>query len=349
MMSTLLFAAITYQPLTIKNVVREMSPGMNLGNTLEALPTETSWGNPKPTDAYFQSVRKAGFRSIRIPVSYSQYANAKNEIKPEWMKHVVDVVKMARKADLIVMVNIHWDGGWLQPTIALEASVMPKFVFFWRQIATALQDSDDRVLFAGTNEVHVEGNYNPPTEENAEVQNRFNQAFVKTVRATKGKNEKRLIIIQAYNTGIENAVKVNAKLPLDPTKNALLMEVHYYSPYHFALDEKSSIWQWGKNATDPKSTDTWGNEDYVDAQFQMMKSEFVDKGVPVILGEYGVGLKPKYPGMIRYRDDWMEYVTRSAVAHGMAPMVWDTGQMFDRKSGKQKEPVLIQKVVTAAR
>ncbi len=334
--------------LSTANVVQEMTPGINIGNTLEAIPTETSWGNPAPTLAYFQGVRAAGFKSIRIPVAYTQYSDSEFKIKPSWMAHVVDVVGMARKAGLVAMVNVHWDGGWLEPTYAQEKAASKKLAAFWRQIATALQNSDDRVLFAGTNEVMVKGDYSQPKPEYAEVQNRFNQVFVDTVRATGGKNTNRLLVVQSFNTNIDSAVKFNAAMPHDSAKHALLMEVHHYAPYNFVLNEKSTIWQWGKNATDPKATDTWGNEDYVDAQFQSVKTTFGDRGVPVILGEYCVALKPNYPGMANYRDDWMRYVTLSAVSHGIIPMVWDTGQLFDRSTGRQKQPELIKIIVQAA-
>lgn len=330
------------------SICRQMSPGLNLGNTLEAIPTETSWGNPVPNDAYFRSVRKAGFRSIRIPAAWTQYSDAENNIDSKWMKHVTDVVRMARKADLYVMVNVHWDGGWLQPSPEKEATATAKLKKFWTQIATNLKGFDDRLLFAGTNETAIEGQYGVPAQENATIQNRFNQAFVDTVRATGGRNRNRLLVIQSYATDIDNCLKFNTVMPTDVVKNRLLMEVHYYSPYNFTLNDKSDIWQWGKTATDPKVTDTWGNEDYVDGQFAKMKAAFVDKGVPVILGEYCTGMKPKFPGMDKYRRIWNEYVTGSAVRHGMVPMLWDTGSIIDRKTGTPVDTELIQMIVQAA-
>ena len=40
-----------------------------------------------------------------------------------------------------------------------------------------------------------------------------------------------------------------------------------------------------------------GQRAVADAEFQKMKATFGDKGVPVILGEYGAGMKRNYPGM----------------------------------------------------
>ena len=274
------------QKLDSKTALLLMSPGLNLGNTLEAIPKETSWGNPEPTAVYFRSIRAAGFKSVRLPIAWTQYSDAANNISPTWMHHISDVIRMAEAAGLYVMINVHWDGGWLQPTPQKRDAATQKLEKFWKQIATSLKDFDHRLLFAGTNETGVEGQYGMPAPENAEIQNSFNQAFVTTVRATGGRNRDRFLVVQAYSTDIDTAMKFNTKMPSDSVKDRLMMEVHFYSPYNFTLNDKSNVWQWGKSATDPKSTDTWGNEDYVDAEFQKMESAFIDKGIPVILGAW---------------------------------------------------------------
>jgi endoglucanase len=337
------------EAVSADNISQLMTPGLNLGNTLEAIPTETSWGNPVPNKEFFRSARKAGFRSVRLPVAWTQYSDENNNIDPKWMSHVTDVVRMAQNEDLIVMLNVHWDGGWLQPTKEKEAGATAKLAKFWTQIAKNFESFDDRLLFAGTNETGVEGEYGTPSDENAKIQNSFNQTFVNTVRATGGKNLNRLLVIQAYNTDIDACMKFNTAMPNDVVKNRLLMEVHFYSPYNFTLNEKSDIWQWGKNATDPKATDTWGNEDHVDAQFAKMKFAFIDKGVPVILGEYCAGMKSQFPGMDKYRRLWNEYVTESAVNHGLVPMLWDTGSIIARNTGIPKDTELIEMIIKAAK
>lgn len=336
------------ESINAQNAMRLMTPGINLGNTLEAIPKETSWGNPEPTEAWFRGVRKVGFRSVRIPIAWTQYSDTSSTISSAWMGHVGDVVKMARKADLYVMINVHWDGGWLQPTPERKEAATAKLVRFWRQIASHFRSFDDHLLFAGTNETAVEGQYTLPAPENAAIQVSFNQAFVRTVREAGGKNKDRMLVVQGYATDIDAAMKYNTTMPEDLAKNRLLFEVHYYSPYNFTLNDKSDLWQWGKNAEDPSKADNWGNEDFVDSQFAKMKAAFVDKGVPVILGEYCAGMKARFPGMNRYRILWDEYVTGSAVRHGMIPMLWDTGAAFDRKTGEVKDQELVRRLIFAA-
>lgn len=340
------------EPLTAQNALKLMSPGINLGNTLEAIPTATSWGNPEPNEAIFRAMRTAGFRSVRIPAAWSQYSDSKHTISVTWMNHVEKVVRMARKADLIVMLNVHWDGGWLEPTFKDQAAGRARLGAFWRQIGTRFRNYDDRLILAGTNEVHVKDNYDAPTAENAEVQNGFNQLFVDTVRRTGGKNSNRFLVVQSYNTNIGHAVKFNATLPRDSVKGKLMMEVHYYDPYNFTLNEKSSVWQWGAGATDPKVTETWANEVYVDQQFALMKKHFVDRGVPVILGEYAAMSKKQFPGYEKFQRAWVGSVTKSAYRQGVVPMLWDIGidtGLFDRKTGARQDPGLIDVIMSACR
>lgn len=338
---------------TSLDLAKEMSPGWNLGNALEATPDETAWGNPKTTQALMDAVKAAGFKTVRIPVSWSAHADADFNIDPAWMARVGEVVNMARKADLYVIVNLHWDGGWLKPTYAAQAAANARLAKLWTQIAGTFRDYDDHVLFAGTNEVHVEGEYGAPTAENATVQNGFNQVFVDAVRASGGNNATRELIVQGYNTNIAYTL-ATMTLPADPAPNRLMVEVHYYDPYDFALNDKSGIWQWGARVRDPSAAESWADETYADAQFEKMKTRFVARGVPVILGEYGAIRRSEFDGAEAYRKDWDAYITKSAVRHGLVPLYWDNGStanhgmgLFDRATGAEAFPEIIGAIVAA--
>lgn len=343
-----------------------MTPGINLGNTLEAyngtitLPATTSqetyWGNPAANQAIFDAYKAAGFKSVRIPVSWNEYADANGNIAPFWLARVKQVVDYARNSGLYVMINIHWDGGWMNHvTYADQTAVNAKITKFWTQIATTFKDYDDHLLFAGSNEVGQDNTFGAPTAEYCAVQNSYNQTFVNAVRATGGSNATRFLVVQGYFTNIDYTASCNAALPNDTATNRMAMEVHYYDPYDFTINNSSTIWQWGKNATDPSVTETWANEAYVDAQFQKMKTDFSDKGIPVIVGEYGAYVKTDnmgnvvYPGMRNFVGDWTQYVTKSMFSHGLVPMWWDTGALFDRSSGTQKDATAIGWVVNNAK
>ena len=340
--------------MTSVQLTQVMGVGWNLGNSLDAIGGETAWGNPMVTQQLINAVKAAGFDTLRVPVAWSKFSDPVNfVIQSSWMDRVEQVVNYGLNADMYVIVNIHWDEGWMQPTYAQQNYVNNRLSIMWEQIATRFRDYDERLLFAGTNEVMVEGDYGTPTEEYYTVQNSFNQTFVDTVRATGGGNATRHLVVQGFNTNIDHTVNF-ADIPVDTVANRLMMEVHYYDPYNFTLNENSSITQWGAIATDPNATETWANESWVDAQFQRMKTNFVDQGIGVILGEYGVISRPNVANHEIYRTYWNEYITESAVNHGLVPVYWDNGYagnagmaIFDRNNGNQLYPNIIDAIVSA--
>jgi endoglucanase len=341
--------------LTAVQLTQTMGVGWNLGNSLEAIGGETAWGNPATTQKLIDAVKAAGFKTIRIPVAWSQFSDAENfVIKKAWLARVDEVVHYAIKADMYVILNMHWDGGWMQPTYAEQAVVNQRMQRMWTQIAKHFQHCDERLLFAGTNEVMVDGDYGTPTEEYYTVQNSFNKTFVDTVRATRGKNATRYLVVQGFNTNINHTISF-AKMPVDTVPNRLLMEVHYYDPFNFTLNDKSTVTQWGKNATDLSKVEAWAQEAHVEAQFQQMKTHYVDKGVGVILGEFGALARTHIAGHQAYRVYWNQYVAKAAVRNQMVPVYWDSGVtadgssgLFNRNTGSQVFPDIIQALVTAA-
>jgi len=367
LISCALSAAAPAEPLrelTPMQLAAEMGTGWNLGNSLEALnkeagkdgaSSETVWGNPRVTQELLNAVKAAGFKTVRIPVAWKAHADAEDMIDPAWMDRVAEVVGYARKAGLYVILNTHWDGGWLQPTPAHQKEASRRLARFWLQIGERFQDADEHVVFAGTNEVMVEGDWGKPKPEYAAVQNSFNQVFVKAVRSTGGNNARRVLIVQGFNTNIDHTIEFFV-MPQDTVRNRLMVEVHYYDPYNFTIDEKSKTWQWGAGATSKSLTAGWGDEAHADAQFQKMKAKFVDRGVPVVLGEFGVIRRMAYGESERYRLAWNGYIARSARSHGLVPVYWDNGYadadhgmgLFDRKTGKQAFPDIIKALVEAS-
>lgn len=356
--------------LTSVHFTELMGIGWNLGNSLEAINAgngnysgnETSWGNPVVNKALIDAVKAAGFNTIRIPVSWSHMVDDEGTfyISYEWKLRVEEVVNYALDNDMFVMINIHWDGGWMnQPTFANQDAINTKLTAFWKQIAKYFRDYDDRLLFAGTNEVHIEGNYNAPSTENAEVQNSFNQTFVNTVRATGGRNTYRHLVIQTYNTNIEHGVN-HLDIPDDTTADRLMVEVHFYDPYQFALEENGGKALWGQQHSGAQAHSGWGDESWVDEAFDDVKTNFVDAGYGVILGEYGAILRTSpqnatFNEHVDARNSYLNYVTKAALDHGMVPVYWDNGftgnngfGLFNRASGEQVHSDAIEAIISAS-
>lgn len=154
----------------IMTLAKGMGVGWNAGNTLEAMGGETAWGNPPLNRAIFKAVKEAGFDTVRLPVGWSKFSDrTKFIIKSEWMERVTEVVNLALDAGLYVIINEHWDAGWIQPTYEKEKYVNNRLAIMWKQIAINFRDYDNRLLFAGTNEVMVTGDQVFPDIINAIV------------------------------------------------------------------------------------------------------------------------------------------------------------------------------------
>jgi endoglucanase len=320
---------------------KDMGVGWNLGNSLEATGGETAWGNPTVSKRLIDSVKAAGFTSIRIPVAWSKFADYDTyTIKTEWIERVEEVVKYALDNEMYVVLNNHWDGGWMNdPVYEKEYEINTRLYAFWKQIATHFRDYDDHLLFAGTNEVLKEGNYNTPTKEYYTVQNGFNQTFVNAVRSTGGRNVYRHLVVQGFNTNVDHTFNFFT-IPKDTVESRLFVEVHYYDPYDFTLNEGAGTTQWGKNATDPSKTDSWGQEDHVDSQFSKIRTKFVQKGYAMIVGEYGAISRSNSAEQGEYREYYIEYVTQSMIDRDLVPFYWDNGHfgnngfaIFNRTTG----------------
>ena len=212
-----------------KNVVM----GWNLGNSLEAEGTETSWGNPATTADMIKSIKGEGFNAVRIPVRWGQHCDMSTmTIDEKWLSRVKEIVDWCLAEDMYVIINTHHD-LWLEhyPTNAKKAELNEKLGKLWTNIATAFADYDGRLAFAGLNEVNAEGNWGlTPTQENYDVTNSFNQTFVDAVRATGGNNAQRNLVVQSYRCNPTMGL-TNLVVPTDPTPNRLSVEFHYYDPY----------------------------------------------------------------------------------------------------------------------
>lgn len=344
--------------ITSAELSKEMGLGWNVGNSLEAIGGETAWGNPLISKRLIDSVKAAGFNVIRIPVAWSNFTNATAfTIDTVFMKRVEEVVNYVLANDMYAVMNLHWDGGWMQPTYAKQAYVNNRLATMWKQIAIQFRDYGDHLIFAGSNEVMVDGDYGTPKTEFNTVQNSFNQTFVSTVRATGGRNYYRYLAVQGFNTNIDYTYKFFI-LPADVVARKLFVEVHYYDPYNFTLNEDSKITQWGKYANQPTNTETWANESYADAQFHKMRSRFVNNGYGVILGEYGamarltLGSNDLNATHAEFRKYYMQYITQSIVKHELVPVYWDNGYpgdksmgIFNRSTGAIANPEIVKAIV----
>ena len=323
----------------------KMKLGWNIGNTMESPGGESGWGNPSITEDYIKFLKQLGFNAVRLPCAWDWHHvvdKATARINPDWLERVKEVVGYCVDNDMYVLLNIHWDGGWLENNITLvkKDSVNAKQKAYWEQIATALRDFDEHLMFAGANEP------NAHNAEETEVLLSYHQTFVDAVRSTGGRNSHRMLVVQGPSTDIEKTYDLMNTLPADEATGRMMVEVHYYTPSQFCLLMNGDA-SWGKmfyywgegyhSTIEPDRNATWGEEDAVNNYFGKMKTKFADKGIPVILGEYGAYRRNNnnyVPLDLETHNDavdhWITYVTNRALTNGMIPFWWDTGGALDR-------------------
>ena len=345
---------------TSKAISNKMKVGWNMGNTLDAICDENAWGAGKTSQTLIDSVKAAGFNTVRIPVAWFCHSDTiTSKINEKWIARVKEVVDYSIKDSLFVIINMHWDKGWLENRIDKknQKKVNERQRAYWTQIANYFKDYDEHLLFAGANEPGAKD------EAHVSVLLSYYQTFVDAVRATGGNNASRTLIVQGPETDVEKTLDLMNTMPEDKIKDRLMVEVHYYSPFQFCLLEKDASWgkifyYWGKNnhsKTDIERNTSWGEEDHIDKLFGNMKKKYVDKGIPVILGEFGAyKRKLSLPSDQALHNASVEYfnkyVVKSAIKNGIIPYYWDVpNNLFNRSTGEVLDKEVVKAMMEGAK
>lgn len=366
-------ATKSFKNLNQAEITDAMGAGWNLGNQLEAAnsgtPGETNWGNPVIMEDLILAVKDAGFKSIRIPVSYlSMIGNDSNyTIQSSWLDRVQEVVDFCIDNDLYAIVNMHGDGytsisgGWLLCGNSNQSQIKAKYEACWKQIADRFKDYDEHLIFESMNE-EFDGTYGTPNPTAYANINDYNQIFVDTVRKSGGNNDKRWLLIPGWNTNIDyTAGDYGFKLPSDnylsdsisSDEKRIMISVHYYDPWDFCGTETGAVTQWGDTVTDYSKVAGWGDESYMISQFKKMHDKFVAKGYPVVIGEYGSIDKSNYDSNnTANRKEFAYKVCYYSEQYGLIPVYWDNGYngeygfgLFDRYSYKVTQPQIIDGIM----
>ena len=311
-------AKVPAQELTIADVspmelVADMKIGWNLGNTLDAvggmgIMSETAWGNPKTKQEMIDAVLDAGFNVIRIPVTWDGHLGAAPEYKIHdiWLQRVKEVVDYAYSKGAYVILNTHHE-EWYMPTEENKVANGEQIAALWTQIAEYFKDYDEHLIFEGLNEPRLRGTSKEWTGDMtaSEVINYWEQQFVDAVRATGGNNTLRHLMITGYAASSSRENLARIVLPED---DKLIVSVHAYNPYNFALNTKG---------TDQWTAETGGSE--LDSFMKMLNELFVSQGIPVIIGEFGAMNKENTAA----RVEWAAYYVSAAKEYGIPCVWWD--------------------------
>lgn len=302
---------ITIKDITSMELVSDMKLGWNLGNTLDAtggiaLESERAWGNPNTTQEMIDEVLAQGFNVIRIPVTWDNHFGDGPEyvIHEIWLNRVQEVVDYAYNKGAYVILNMHHE-EWHFPSEENKEAASEMIVALWTQIAEHFKDYDEHLIFEGLNEPRKKGTvyeWNGGDMEGREVVNHFMQVFVDTVRATGGNNTYRHLMVCGYAASSSTEALKSIDLPED---DKLIVSVHAYTPYNFALNVNG--------------TAEWNDTYDIDKLMTDIQEIFLDKGIAVIIGEFGALNKDNEAE----RVEWATYYVSEAKKIGVPCVWWD--------------------------
>ena len=337
--------------ITSQQLVEDMTFGWNLGNTLDVCQAdrdgdgkinehveagekvdETLWGNPKATKELFTSLKKNGVNAVRIPVTWRDHMDSNGNIDREWMDRVQQVVDYAYSQGMYVIINVHHDGGgdpkfgaWIIEESQNDYNTfLKKYKNVWKQIAERFKNYSDYLIFESMNEVGFDTLYNKNKADAYNLINKINQDFVDIIRATGGNNAKRHLLIAGYYTDIERTCDSLYKMPDDKADRCIL-SVHYYTPWDFCTCDRKH--------TRGTNSQVWQMETLIGK----MKKNFVDKGIPVIIGEYAASGSDLSSCIF-----FIEKLNKLCSDYGIATFIWDSGRQVNRKTYKWRTPQYLE-------
>ncbi|MCR5600366.1 MAG: cellulase family glycosylhydrolase [Ruminococcus sp.] len=342
--------------------VKDMRLGWNLGNTMDAIDDtgwvgsemgiETCWnGGYKTTKKMIDTVKAAGFRTVRIPVSWHNHVDANYQITKQWMDRVQEIVDYAIDDGMYVILNVHHDNDakYMYPDTAHYAQSKKYMTTVWSQIAERFKEYDNKLIFETMNEPRLIGHQNewwinpsnPDCIDAIKTINQLNQDCLDTIRKSGGNNGTRYVSVPGYDCSVDGATNENFRIPTDSVQNRLIVAVHAYLPYGFALAEESDS-QSVRNFN--IKTDTGE----INQAFDKVYQKYTSKGIPVYVGEYGAREKGSN---VQDRVDCAAYFTAYASSVGVTCCWWDdiSFMLLDRSNCTWKRPEIVAAINKYAR
>ena len=347
----------TLQVLTAEEVAVYMGNGINLGNTMEAwgreeeyLGTDSAvseyeqfWGQPITTAAMIEGMKAEGFDTLRIPVAWTNmmdYESKDYTIDPAYLARVAEIVNYALDADMFVIVNDHWDGGWWgmfgSATESVREDAMDLYTSMWTQIGNYFKDYSYKLILESANEelgdrlndddIAEDSGWLDTYDAKYAKANEINQAFVDTIRDTGGKNVDRFLLIAGYNTDITMTDDDRFDMPTDTASSKLLLSVHYYTPWTYCGTSGIAV---------------WGSEIQYNTQNDLleMMTKYTDQGYAIVIGEWGVF--PQSDGNLKANtDEFFDNFLNNCDLYGYVPVLWDTNSFYDKENTELRYELL---------
>jgi len=345
--------------------LKKMGVGWNLGNTFDAhqdplrideMKIESYWCGVETTQEMISTVHAAGFNTLRLPVSWHNHVSGEDfRISEKWLNRVQEVVDYAISEGMYVILNTHHDVGsdYYYPN-SQNAEVSERYIrHIWQQLSERFASYDEHLIFESMNEPRLKDTEDEWTfnagkatcQDAAECINRLNQIFVDTVRATGGNNATRYLMVPGYAASVDGALNEYFKLPSDPADNRVIVSIHAYTPYSFALED---------GGTDTFKLTDIGQTSEINRFMISLYNTFISQRTPVVIGEYGARAKGDN---VQSRVDYAAYYAANASARNIPCVWWDNnahkgnGELFgllNRAKCEWSHPEIVEALVQYA-
>ncbi|MEE1836297.1 cellulase family glycosylhydrolase [Streptomyces sp. SP17KL33] len=320
-----------------RSAVAAMQPGWNLGNTYDAIPDETSWGNPPVTRALFQKVRSQGFKSIRLPVTWGIHQGGAPDytIDAAWMAKVRQVVDLALDENLYVLLNMHHDSWmWVNTLPTDHDTVLTRYRATWTQIAAEFRDRSPRLALESINEPTFTGTSGD--DENYRLLAELNRVFHRIVRDSGGGNANRLLVLPTLYTNADQGRLDALAAELAELRDPMVATtVHFYGWWPFSV-----------NIAGYTRFDATSEQDLT-ATFDRVHAAFTARGIPVVIGEYALlAYDHNRPGIIQRGEQrkYFEFLGDYARRKNFTTMLWDAGQFLNRNTLQWRDAELFGQI-----
>ena len=337
---------------------RILKAGWNLGNTFDAMDEgkgpsgrdyETYWSGVRTTKELIHALKMAGFNLIRVPVSWHNHVTEGSyEIDPSWINRIKTVSQWIADEDMYFIINIHHDNSkrFLYPDTEHYEQSEKYLTAIWSQVADAFADFDEHCIFESMNEPRLVGSdyewwLNSNAAECVDAAgciNRLNQKFVNTVRSSGGNNASRYLLVPGYCGSPDGVISDLFEMPSDTADNRIILEVHAYTPYNYALNKSNP-----DSSFDLEKDSAKKNE--IAVFMDKLYKKYISEGIPVLIDEFGA--LQKKTDDLQGRINFAAYYVASASSRGMTCVWWDnhvfagSGERFgliDRKKPVWKYP-----------
>ena len=329
-------------------LAKKLGAGWNLGNTLEAcekgseekmgLESEAYWGNPYTTKKTIEAVKNAGFKTVRIPITWAPHLGDAPDYKIDegWLARVKQIVDWVLECDMYAVINVHHDDAfWLVTDKESEEKSIEILTKIWAQLAEEFKDYDERLIFDIMNEPRVTGAPEEwyGTDEYREVVNNLHKEAVETIRKSGGNNETRFLMLSTYAA---KEHKDNVKALVLPDDEYLLVTLHFY----YGTAHQSEFLDCEKKLSLKDKIEIYKT-------FRLMYDTFVSKGIGVVNGEFG-WTDRENKGYLREKAN---FYVETASKFGIPCFVWDNGEsfrLFNRETMYREYGFYIQAIVRAS-